>query len=118
METLCRSNRRQHRRSYFQTSRRGQVRAPGTIALIYLLDTNACITHLRSPAGSPISRKMAAHDPSDIVLCSIVKAELIFGVWRSLQSQKNLENVQQFFSRFGSLPFDDSAAAIYGKMRA
>lgn len=41
----------------------------------WLLDTNAWIQHLKNPGGV-IERKLHALSPSDIQLCSVVKAEL------------------------------------------
>jgi len=62
----------------------------------YLLDTNACITHLRSPANAGIGQRLADVSASDVVLCSVVKAELIFGALRSRETAKNLAHVERF----------------------
>ena len=40
-----------------------------------------------------------------------------FGAFRSQQSQRNLATVREFLAPFRSLPFDDKAAEIYGKLR-
>lgn len=84
--------------------------------MTHLLDTNACIVHLRSAASS-VSNRLAAHRPGDVVLCSVVKAELLFGALRSSRSHENLSRVRFFFSGFDSLPFDDAAADFYGNVR-
>lgn len=44
----------------------------------WLLDTNAWIQILKLPAGK-LEQKVLSHPPADIVLCSIVKAELWHG---------------------------------------
>jgi tRNA(fMet)-specific endonuclease VapC len=83
----------------------------------HLLDTNTCVYYLRAPKGSRIARRLAASRPYEIGLCSVVKAELLYGAERSQQAQKNREQLDQFFAPFPSLPFDDRAAAVYGAMR-
>jgi tRNA(fMet)-specific endonuclease VapC len=49
--------------------------------MIYLLDTNACIHHLKF-ADSPITRKLTIHLPETAV-SSVTKAELFYGAMRS-----------------------------------
>ncbi|MFP4440915.1 MAG: type II toxin-antitoxin system VapC family toxin [Chloroflexaceae bacterium] len=85
--------------------------------MIYLLDTNTCIEILN---GRPavVRNRFAATPPGEIGLCSIVKAELYHGASRSSQRQSNMALLQQFFSQFRSLAFDDLAAEIYGDIRA
>lgn len=51
-------------------------------------------------------------------LCSVVKAELLFGARQSGQVAQNLRRLEAFFAAFQSLPFDDRAADLYGTMRA
>ncbi len=50
--------------------------------MTYLLDTNTCIGWLRQNQPQIVAR-IQAHAPTDIVLCSVVIAELLFGVERS-----------------------------------
>jgi tRNA(fMet)-specific endonuclease VapC len=56
--------------------------------------------------------------PAEIVLCSVVKTELIFGAHKSARTRDNLEKLRTFFEPFPSLPFDDGAAAVAGEVRA
>lgn len=86
--------------------------------MMYLLDTNACIRHLRGAGTSTISRKIAAVEPSQILLCSVVKAELFFGAAQSNDRAANLAKLERFFAQFVSIPFDDSAASAYGDIRS
>ena len=83
----------------------------------YLLDTNTCIRHLNQRSAS-IIRKMSSLSPSEIAVCSIVKAELFTGSSKSLSPQQTLAKQQTFLSKFVSLPFDDNAAVTYGSVRA
>lgn len=83
----------------------------------YLLDTNACSAYLnRRP--SPIKSRIAVARPGDIVLCDVVKAELLYGAYKSLQVAANLALLERFFRVFVSYPFDGRAADVYGRERA
>jgi len=82
----------------------------------YLIDTNVCIAHLRG-GNSALSARLVAENTNDVALCSIVKAELLFGAERSRQRGRNLEQLRQFFTVFLSLPFDDAAAIVYARIR-
>ena len=84
----------------------------------YLLDTNACVSHLRSPGKSYVTAKLLGCRPREVSLCSVVKAELIYGAERSRNPAQNLAQVRKFFAGFASLPFDDKAAENYGPLRA
>jgi tRNA(fMet)-specific endonuclease VapC len=85
--------------------------------VIYLLDTNVCIRYLNGRSVT-IRERLEVTNVADIVVCSIVKAELFYGANKSKNPQRTLANQQQFLSLFVSLPFDDEAATIYGKIRA
>ena len=81
-----------------------------------LLDTNICIGILNS-RDPVLKQKLTAKPPSDFVLCSVVKAELIYGARKSQKVESNLQLLQDFFGIFESLPFDDEAATHYGVLR-
>jgi tRNA(fMet)-specific endonuclease VapC len=84
----------------------------------YLLDTNTCVQFLRHGTTSPVAARLAAVNPSDVTLCSVVVGELLFGALRSQNAAKNLADVRTFAAGFASLPFDDRAADEYAKVRA
>ncbi|HAJ58303.1 MAG TPA: VapC toxin family PIN domain ribonuclease [Cyanobacteria bacterium UBA8543] len=84
----------------------------------YLLDSNVCIRLLNESASSNMAQKLAELTPDDIRLCSVVKSELYYGAYKSTRRNRNLANLNRFFSQFISLPFDDNAAAIAGQVRA
>ena len=84
----------------------------------YLLDTNTCVGLLRSPGNAQVRKRLAAADPADLMLCSVVRGELLFGALRSRDAVKNLALLATFFTHFASLPFDDSAADHYGDIRS
>ena len=85
--------------------------------MTYLLDTNACIAYLNRPP-SPIKRRVSEAGPGEIVLCDIVKAELLFGAHKSGYAAANLELLERFFGVFHSFPFDGRAAEVFGRERA
>jgi len=85
--------------------------------MTYLLDTNACIGYLNGRAAGVRSR-MESLPPSEVVLCSVVKAELFYGVMKSDNPTVTLARYQWFTSQFLSLAFDDAAAEEYGRLRA
>lgn len=83
--------------------------------MTFLLDTNVCI-ELLNERDSRVAKKLASISPPDIRLCSIVKAELYHGAYKSGR-EKNLNLVRAFSASLESLPFDDSAAETYGQLR-
>ena len=83
----------------------------------FLLDSNTCIQFLNdSHAG--VRQQFFAHQPSDFALSSIVKAELLYGAYRSTRVPANLQRLQTFFEPLRSLPFDDACVHTYGQLRA
>ena len=84
----------------------------------YLLDTNACVAHLRSGGKSKVSQKLVSSSAGDVVLCSVVVAELLYGAKRSADVARNLAEVKRFVSGFVSIPFDDPAAGAAADVRA
>ncbi len=83
----------------------------------YLLDTNTCIKYLNGTSES-IKKQLEAKQREDILLCSMVKAELFYGVIKSARPEKNLERLQKFIKCFVSLSFDDKASELYGVIRS
>jgi tRNA(fMet)-specific endonuclease VapC len=82
----------------------------------YLLDTNICIGWLNGGQPSLLQR-LYQEDPSNLTLCSIVRAELLYGARKSVRWEANMKRLDQLFSRLASLPFDDAAADHYGQIR-
>ena len=50
-----------------------------------MLDTNACIRYLNG-RSLPLKHRMDSTAAADLVVCSVVKAELFFGAARSRDS--------------------------------
>ena len=85
--------------------------------MIYLLDTNVCI-HLLNEKHPAILQHFRLHSAADIALCSVVKAELLYGARRSQRMEANLQLLKAFFAPLQSLPFDDECAEHYGQIHA
>jgi tRNA(fMet)-specific endonuclease VapC len=85
--------------------------------LSVLLDTNICITFLTG-RDEKLAKRLTSLELEDVVLCSVVKAELIYGARASERVAANLQRLERFFAALGSLPFGDEAAESYGVIRA
>jgi len=84
---------------------------------MYLLDTNACI-RLMNQSSSNIIKHLQQHPPAEIAVCSIVKAELLYGARHSKRVEANLQLLQRFFKPLTSFNFDDRCAEEAGLIRA
>lgn len=84
---------------------------------MYLLDTNACIRVLNE-RSSVLTRRVAALRPDIIYLSSVVKAELIYGAYRSNRAAENLRTLKRFFVPFTPIAFDNQCVDAYGRIRS
>lgn len=83
----------------------------------YLLDTNVCVRYLNGESVA-IRRRLQALDLEEVAVCSVVKAELFYGAMRSSNPDQTWARQRRFLDVFVSLPFDDIAALIAGRVRA
>lgn len=83
----------------------------------YLLDTNVCVRYLNGTSLA-ILQRLQAIDLEEVAVCSVVKAELFYGAMRSTDPERSWARQRQFLEVFVSLPFDDIAALIAGRIRA
>jgi tRNA(fMet)-specific endonuclease VapC len=84
--------------------------------MTHLLDTNACIVHLRSPQSGPIYDRLSKLRKTDVALCSVVASELLYGAIHG-GSARDVIKVETFLKLFQSLPFDDAAARVHAQVR-
>lgn len=84
--------------------------------MIWLLDTNLCIGYLRGRSLA-IRERFHAARPQDLVVCSVVKAELLYGAQRSHFPERNLASLRMFLAPLRSLAFDDECAERYAEIR-
>lgn len=83
----------------------------------YSLDTNTCIRYLngRSPA---IRQKLPTIIASDIIVCSVVRAELAYGAAKSQTPEVSARKQARFLQPYATISFDDTAAHEFGRVRA
>ena len=82
----------------------------------YMLDTNICIYAQKQAQN--VLKHIKDNWQDGIVISTITLAELQYGVEASVNREKNAISLMKFLSIVGVLPFDDYAAAEYGKIRA
>jgi tRNA(fMet)-specific endonuclease VapC len=89
------------------------------MVMAWLLDTNAWITFLKpgQPSGKAITDRLAELQENEILLCSVVKAELWHGAEKYANREARLARLTEIFERYVSLPFDDLAAQHYATIR-
>lgn len=81
-----------------------------------LLDTNICIYIINAKPPAVLAR-FQQYRMGDVGLCSIVAAELAYGVAKS-GSARNRQALEMFLAPLAILPFDDAAVWAYGDLRA
>ena len=84
--------------------------------MIYLPDTNACISLLRQKQPQLIARWRSTK-VADITLCSIVVYELRHGAESSADPPREHGKLDIFLAPFSSLAFDDACAAKCAEIR-
>lgn len=84
--------------------------------MAWLLDTNIWIRLLKSPDGN-LEGRVLRQQPSEIRICSVVKAELWHGAHKYERRERRLVALDVLFRQFASLPFDDAAARHYADIR-
>jgi tRNA(fMet)-specific endonuclease VapC len=84
---------------------------------MWLLDTNVWILYLAA-TPNPLQARIASQNPEDLYLCDIVKAELLYGAFKSQRVTANLAKLDTLFGVLPSLPFDGDAAYHFGEIRA
>ncbi len=85
----------------------------------WLLDTNGWILFLKphQPGGQAIAQRLAQCDETEILLCSVVKAELWHGAEKYENREARLAKLAEIFARYHSFPFNDAAARHYADIR-
>lgn len=86
------------------------------VEITHLLDTNTWIYALKGKPSALVDR-LGEVPPSSVAFGSVVKAELLRGAHRYDNSAVRFAILHTLFSRHQSLPFDDTAAEFYGRIR-
>lgn len=83
----------------------------------YMLDTNICI-HVIKHRPEAVIQNFLKHDPGELCISSVTYAELMHGVEKSRDVERNRLALTLFLSPISVLAFDSFAAEAYGKIRA
>ena len=81
-----------------------------------LLDTNICI-YIINAKPTDVLERFRQYRMGEVGLCSVVAAELAFGVAKS-GSLRNRQALEMFLAPLTILPFDQQASWVYGDLRA
>ncbi len=82
----------------------------------YLLDTDICIYAINQRPPQ-VLQAFRDHASAGLGISAVTAGELYFGVART-GSEKNLRALQQFLSSLEIAPFDETAARVFGSLRA
>jgi tRNA(fMet)-specific endonuclease VapC len=83
---------------------------------VILLDTSICI-HVITARPQPVLERFRQHRVGEIRVCSVVAAELAYGVAKS-GSTRNRQALEMFLAPLVILPFDEVAVWVYGDLLA
>lgn len=83
----------------------------------YMLDTNICIHAIRHRPEIVI-RNIMQHNANELCVSSVTYAELMYGVAKSQDPERNRIAMALFLSSITILDFDGYAAEEYGRIRA
>ena len=83
----------------------------------YMLDTNVLINCIRKRSDK-LLKKLSGIDPSDVCISSLTYAELVHGVEKSKEVERNRFALALMLANIEILDFDVNAANDYGKIRA
>ena len=83
----------------------------------YLLDSDIAIELLRG-RNPKLSERLASVSRAEVSLSAVTVAELLFGAYRSGDSQRSLPLCRKFCSSFQVLPLNNAAAERAAEVRA
>ena len=81
------------------------------------MDTNIC-AYFMSRRYPSVTAKFREHSPGDLVISSIVAAELAYGVENSARVESNRHTLELFLSKLTVLAWDDAAIWQFGVHKA
>ena len=82
----------------------------------YMLDTNT-VSHLLREHPS-VARRVVAVPMASLCISAITEGELLFGLAKRPAAKQLHIAVREFLRRVDVLPWDSTAAALYGTVRA
>lgn len=82
----------------------------------YCLDTNTVISYLKGTRPQLLER-LKTHQPEEIAISELVRGELLYGVAKSQQIEKNRALLEKFLTPYHLLPFAGDTAVHYADIR-
>jgi len=83
---------------------------------MYLLDTNIVSYWMRG--DERVIERLQAHSPSELSLCTVTLAEILYGIRKSRTKKRERQNrIQSITSMLDLHPFDEQAAGRYADVR-
>jgi tRNA(fMet)-specific endonuclease VapC len=82
----------------------------------YLVDTNTWIFYLKH-SDSPVEARSKQTPAADVVVCSVVWAELLHGARKYGKREERVARIERTLGPYRSLPLDDAAARHYADIR-
>jgi len=83
----------------------------------FMLDTSACVDLIRNQ-DARILRRMKRRRPDELCVSSVTLSELEYGAAKSANPEKNRLALAEFMTPLDVLPYDDTVAPVYGRVRA
>jgi len=83
----------------------------------YFLDTNIIIYFLNDNQNFQVGKNFEKINSSQILIPSIVEAELLYGAQKSKKREFTLNKLEEFLINFRKVPFDSDAAVYYAIIR-
>jgi tRNA(fMet)-specific endonuclease VapC len=84
--------------------------------MTHLLDTDICIGVLRKRPG--MAQRLSELSPADCAVSMVTVYELLSGVRKAREPEKEREKVERFVGAIIELPFDRAAAEVAARIRA
>ncbi len=82
-----------------------------------MLDTNICIYIIKNKPKS-VKERFREFEIGELCISTITVSELMYGAYKSEQTQKNLKAIESFLMPFEIIDYDYIASMEYGKIRA
>ena len=82
-----------------------------------MLDTNICIYIIKNKPES-VKERFREFEIGELCISSITVSELMYGAYKSEQTEKNLQALESFLMPFEIVDYDYMASVEYGKIRA
>lgn len=82
-----------------------------------MLDTNICIYIIKNKPQT-VKERFKQFEIGELCISSITVSELMYGVYKSQHTEKNLQAITAFLMPFDIVDYDYDASLVYGKIRA